>query len=214
MKELNLGTPGDPRPISVGTFLTPKEKKTFFELLLEYKDVFAWTYKEMSGLSPKVAVYHLRIKHGMRPVKQTHRYIRPEHILKVEEEVNKLIEAGFIREVKYPTWISRMVPVDKKNGQIRICVDFQNLSIACPKDDFLLPIMELIINATIEHEVLSFMDGCSGYNQIRMAPEDEELTAFRTIKGIYHYKVMPFGLKNAGATYQRAMQKIFDDFLH
>ena len=71
-----------------------------------------------------------------------------------------------------------------------------------------------MVDATIGHEVLSFMDGSSGYNQIRMAPEDEELTAFRTPKGIYCYKVMPFGLKNAGATYQRVMQRIFDDILH
>ncbi|XP_028091412.1 uncharacterized protein LOC114291744 [Camellia sinensis] len=104
-----------------------------------------------------------------------------------------------------------MVLVVKKNGQIRICVDFQNLNEACPKDDFPLPIMELRINATTGHD---FMDGCSGYNQIRMAPKDEELTAFRTIKGIYCYKVIPFGLKNVDATYQRAMQKIFDDMLH
>ena len=70
-----------------------------------------------------------------------------------------------------------------------------------------------MVDATIGHEVLSFMDSSSGYNQIRMAPEDEELTVFQTSKGIYCYKVMPFGLKNAGATYQRAMQRIFDDTL-
>ncbi|KAL0552168.1 hypothetical protein IC582_011265 [Cucumis melo] len=74
--------------------------------------------------------------------------------------------------------------------------------------------MEIMIDATAGHEALSFMDGSSGYNQIRMALEDEEKTAFRTPKGIYCYKVMPFGLKNAGATYQRAMQRIFDDMLH
>ncbi|KAL0458585.1 UNVERIFIED_CONTAM: Polyprotein P3 [Sesamum latifolium] len=71
-----------------------------------------------------------------------------------------------------------------------------------------------MIDATMGHEALSFMDGSSGYNQIRMASADEELTVFRTPKGIYCYKVMPFGLKNAGATYQRAMQRIFDDMLH
>ncbi|KAL0541676.1 hypothetical protein IC582_021731 [Cucumis melo] len=74
--------------------------------------------------------------------------------------------------------------------------------------------MEIMIDATAGHEALSFMDGSSGYNQIRMALDDEEKTAFRTPKGIYCYKVMPFGLKNAGATYQRAMQRIFDDMLH
>lgn len=71
-----------------------------------------------------------------------------------------------------------------------------------------------MIDATTGHEALSFMYGSSGYNQIRMVPKDEELTVFRTPKGIYCFKVMPFGLKNAGATYQRAMQKIFDDMLH
>ncbi|KAM1658314.1 hypothetical protein ACFXTN_042495 [Malus domestica] len=71
-----------------------------------------------------------------------------------------------------------------------------------------------MVDATTGHEALSFMDGSSGYNQIRMALEDEKLTAFRTPKGIYCYKVMPFGLKNAEATYQRAMQKIFNDMLH
>ena len=83
-------------------------------------------------------------------------------------------------------------------------MDFRNLNNACSKDDFPLPLTE----------VLSFMDGSSGYNQIRMAPRDEKLTAFRTPKGIYCYKVMPFGLKNVGATYQRAMQRIFDDMFH
>ncbi|KAM2532777.1 hypothetical protein PS1_001342 [Malus domestica] len=71
-----------------------------------------------------------------------------------------------------------------------------------------------MVDATTGHEALSFMDGSSGYNQICMALEDEELTAFRTPKGIYCYKVMPFGLKNAGATYQRTVQKIFNDMLH
>ncbi|KAL0405635.1 UNVERIFIED_CONTAM: Transposon Ty3-G Gag-Pol polyprotein [Sesamum latifolium] len=128
--------------------------------------------------------------------------------------MNKLIEVGFIREVKYPMWISSIVLVRKKNGQIRVCVDFRDLNNACPKDDFPLPIAELMIDATMGHAALSFMNGLSGYNQIRMAPADEELTVFRTPKGIYCYKVMPFGLNNAGATYQKAMQRIFDDMLH
>ena len=125
-----------------------------------------------------------------------------------------MIEVGFIREVKYPTWIANIVPVKKKNGQIHVCVDLRDLNNVCPKNDFLLPIIELMVDATIGHEDLSFMDGSSGYNQIQMAPREEDLTTFHTPKGIYYYKVMSFGLKNAGATYQRAMQKIFDDMLH
>ncbi|XP_071912457.1 uncharacterized protein [Coffea arabica] len=214
LKEINLGTSDDPRPIYISSCMTPEEEKEYVDLLLEFRDVFAWNYSEMSGLDPRVAVHNLSVKRGTKPVKQTQRRFRPELIPLIENEINRLIEAGFIREVKYPTWISSIVPVRKKNGQIRVCVDFRDLNEACPKDDFPLPITELTVDATTGHEALSFLDGSSGYNQIRMAPEDEELTAFRTPKGIYCYKVMPFGLKNAGATYQRAMQRIFDDMLH
>ena len=135
-------------------------------------------------------------------------------IPQIEVEVNKLIEGGFIREVKYPSWISNIVLVRKKNGQIRICVGFRDLNKSCPKDNFPLPLTKILVDATVGYETLSFMDGFSGYNQIHMAPRDEEFTAFRTLKGIYCYKVIPFGLKNVGATYQRAMQRIFDDILH
>ncbi|KAL0420322.1 UNVERIFIED_CONTAM: Transposon Tf2-12 polyprotein [Sesamum latifolium] len=214
LREVNLGNTEDPRPIYTSASLTQEEEEAYIMLLHEFKDVFAWSYKEMPGLDPKVAVHHLSVRKGARPVKQGQRRFRPELILLIETEVNKLIEVGFIREVKYPMWTSSIVPVRKKNRQIRVCVDFRDLNNACPKDDFPLPIAELMIDATTGHEVLSFMDGSSGYNQIRMAPADKELTAFRTPKGIYCYKVMPFGLKNAGATYQRAMQRIFDDMLH
>ena len=93
-------------------------------------------------------------------------------------------------------------------------MDYRDLNKACPKDDFSLPVMEIMIDNTSSYEMFSFMDGFSGYNQIKMDPEDEKHTAFRTPMGIYCYKVMPFGLKNAGATYQRAMTKIFDDLIH
>ncbi len=168
----------------------------------------------MSGLDPKVAVHHLSIRHGVRPIKKAQRRFRPELIPQIKVEVNKLIEAGFIREVKYASWISNIVLVRKKNGQIRICVEFRDLNKSCPKDDFPLPLTEILVVATVDYETLSFMGGFSGYNQIRMAPRDEEFTTFRTPKGIYCYKVMHFGLKSAGANYQRAMQRIFNDILH
>ncbi|KAM2322635.1 hypothetical protein ACFXTH_019289 [Malus domestica] len=168
----------------------------------------------MLGLDPVIVVHHLAVKPEMRPIKQTQRRYRSEIILQIEVEIDKLIEAGFIRDVQYPKWISNIVIVLKKSGQIRVCVYFRDLSNACPKDDFPLPIIEIMVDATTGHVTLSFIDSFSGYNQIRMALEDEELTAFCTSKCIYCYKVMLFSLKNAGATYQRAMQKIFNDILH
>ncbi|KAL0402534.1 UNVERIFIED_CONTAM: Transposon Ty3-G Gag-Pol polyprotein [Sesamum latifolium] len=180
LREVNLGNTENPRPIYTSASLTQEEEEAYIMLLHEFKDVFAWSYKKMSGLDPKVAVHHLSVKKGARPVKQGQRRFRPELIPLIETKVNKLIEVGSIREVKYPTWISSIVLVRKKNGQIRVCVDFRDLNNACPKDDFSLPITELMIDATMGHEALSFMDGSSGYNQIRMAPAYEELTVFRT----------------------------------
>ena len=214
LREINLGTDEDPMPIYVSALLTQEEVQKYTQLLHEYKDVFAWKYQDMPGLDPKVAVHKLAASEKCPCVKQAPRRYRHELAAQINSEVDKLIKAGFIREVKYPKWIACIVPVKKKNGQIRICIDFRNLNEACPKDEFPLPITELMVDATTGFEALSFIDGFSEYNQIKMAPEDEELTAFRTPKGIYCYTVMPFGLKNARATYQRAMTIIFNDMLH
>ena len=125
------------------------------------------------------------------------------------EEVRKLLEAGFIREVYYPDWLANVVMVKKNNGKWRMCVDFTDLNRACPKDSYPLPRIDTLVDSTARHELLSFMDAFSGYNQIKMKEEDQEKTSFVTSQGLFCYKVMPFGLKNAGATYQRLMNKMF-----
>jgi ribonuclease HI/transposase InsO family protein len=214
LTEINLGTEDEPRPTFISASLTEEERENYKALLYRNRDIFAWSYKEMPGLDVDVAVHRLSINPTYRPVKQAHRRFHPDLESRIVEEVDKLIAAGFIKEVRYPTWVANIVPVKKKNGQIRVCVDFRDLNKACPKDDFPLPITEMMIDAITEYKVFSFMDGSSGYNQIKMAPEDAIHTAFRTPKGIYCYNVMPFGLKNAGATYQRAMTVIFNDLLH
>ncbi|KAL0383117.1 UNVERIFIED_CONTAM: hypothetical protein Scaly_0599000 [Sesamum calycinum] len=123
LKELNLDRTEEPHPIFISALLSLEEEQ-YFKTLGEYKDVFAWTKKEMPGLDPKVSIHHLGIKYGAHPVKQSQRVLRPDLIPCIEMEVNKFIEAGFIREVKYPTWISNVMPINKKNGQIHICIDF------------------------------------------------------------------------------------------
>jgi len=128
----------------------------------------------------------------------------------IEAEVHKLNECGFIREERHLDWVANIVPILKKNEKIRICIDYCDLNAACPKDEFPLPITDII---TCDFERISFMDGFSGYNQSKMYPEDERHTSFRTPLGIYCYTVMPFELKNAGATYQRAMSTIFRNHL-
>ena len=99
--------------------------------------------------------------------------------------------------------------VKKANGNWRMCVDFTDLNRACPKDSYPLPRIDTLVDSTARHQLLSFMDAFSGYNQLRMDVSDQEKTSFVTSQGLFCYKVMPFGLKNAGATYQRLMNKLF-----
>ncbi|XP_059663627.1 uncharacterized protein LOC132309327 [Cornus florida] len=120
-----------------------------------------------------------------------------------------------INVVRYVEWLSNVVPVMKKNGKLRVCVDFRNLNNATPKDEYRMPVADQLIDSAAKHEILSFMDGHSGYNQIYLAEEDVHKTAFRCPGsiGTFEWIVMPFGLKNAGATYQRAMNSIFHDMI-
>ena len=116
--------------------------------------------------------------------------------------------------VEHPKWLANVVPVPKKDGKVRVCVDFRNLNKASSKDDFPLPHIHMLVDSTAEHSMLSFMDGFSWYNQILMAPEDMEKTSFITEWGTYCYRVIPFELKNAGATYHRAATTLFHDMMH
>ena len=100
--------------------------------------------------------------------------------------------------------------VKKTNGKWRICVDFTELNKACPKDSYPLPQIDTLIDSTVRNQLLIFMDALSGYNQIKMEEADQEKTSFVTSQGLFCYKVMPFGLKNAEATYQRLMNKMFE----
>ena len=103
--------------------------------------------------------------------------------------------------IKYPKWLANVVPVPIKDDKVRVCVDFRDLNKASPKDDFPIPHIDMLVDSTTGHSMLSFMDGFSRYNQILMAPEDMEKTSFITEWGTYYYRVMPFWLKNASATY-------------
>ena len=99
--------------------------------------------------------------------------------------------------------------VKKENGKWRMCVDFTDLNNACPKDSFPIPKIDQLMDSMVGHKLLTFMDAFSGYNQIQMAEEDQEKIAFITSQGLYCYRVMPFGLKNVGAMYQRLVNQMF-----
>jgi hypothetical protein len=165
----------------------------------------------MPGIPPSVIVHRLMVDLSHRLVKQRRRSFAPERNQAVVEEVQKLLQAEFIREVDYPEWLANVVVVKKTTRKWRMCVDFTDLNRACPKDSFPLPRIDLLVDSTSGHELLTFMDTFSGYNQVHMDEADQEKTSFITHRGLYCYKMMPFGLKNAGATYQRLVNKMFRD---
>jgi hypothetical protein len=169
--------------------------------------MFAWCPADMPGIPRELAKHELKIFPNAKPVKQSMRRYNPEKAKSMGEEINRLLEAKFIREIKEATWLSPPVMVEKKDTKIyRMCIEFMTLNKHCPKDYFPLPRIDQIIDSTVGCKHLSFLDAYSGYNQIRLMVEDEDKTAFITPHGVYCYMTMPFGLKNAGATYQRCMQ--------
>ena len=124
--------------------------------------------------------------------------------------MTKFKRGGAIKEVSYPKWLANIVVVKKKSEKWRVCVDFTDLNKACSKDPFPMPWIDQLVDTTAGHPRMSFLDAFQGYHQIPLALEDQEKTAFVTSTGNYHYKVMLFGLKNTGSTYQRMMTRMFE----
>uniref|UniRef100_A0A2N9GD38 Reverse transcriptase domain-containing protein n=1 Tax=Fagus sylvatica TaxID=28930 RepID=A0A2N9GD38_FAGSY len=212
---VNLANEGEePREVKIGTRCAAEQKEALIALLREFHEIFAWSYQDMPGLDTDIVVHKIPLKPECKPVKQALRRMKPEVILKIKEEVEKQLKAGFLSTVTYSDWVANIVPVPKKDGKVRMCVDYRDLNRASPKDNFPLPHIDTLVDNTATNVVFSFMDGFSGYNQIKMAEEDKSKTAFVTHWGTFVYDVMPFGLKNAGATYQRAMVTLFHDMIH
>jgi hypothetical protein len=155
------------------------QKQEIIELLKAYMCCFAWDYTEMPRLSMELIEHQLPIKAGFRLYKQGARNFRAEIVVRVKEEVDRLLQAGFIQPCPYADWVSNIVLVEKKNtGKIRICVDFKNINRATPMYEYPMPVANLLIDRSLGNKVISFLDGNEGYNQIFMAKEDVRKIAF------------------------------------
>ena len=200
----------DPRKSTIiGADLEGKIKKGLICFLRKNINMFAWSHENMSGIDLSVITHHLNVHPSSKPIWQKKRVFAPEKDNAIKEEVQKLTLAKFIREVYYPNWLVNVVMVKNANGKWRMCVDFTDLNKACPKDSYPLPRIDQLVDSTAGHRLLIFMDAFSGYNQIRMDETDQEKTSFVTSQGLFCYKVMHFGLKNAGETYQRLVNHMF-----
>ncbi|KAM0989528.1 hypothetical protein ACFX2A_013585 [Malus domestica] len=181
--------PDDPRDDSFTQQAQPAEELEKVSISKDYPDRM-----DMPGISPDIICHRVSIDPKTKPVRQKQRSYDAERYEAMKVEVEKLKGIGFVREVNYPTWVAN-VSLVKKN----------------PTKESLLLQKVLLIDSTARCELLSFMDAYSRYNQILMNPSDQEHTAFTTDRGLYCYKVMPFSLKNAGATYQRLVNSMFTE---
>ncbi|XP_072060428.1 uncharacterized protein [Arachis hypogaea] len=179
------------------------------KLLQANADLFAWTPADMPGIDPEVVSHRLALYPKAQPVKQKKRHLGQEKTDAAIKETQKLLSVGFISEIHFTSWLVNVVMVKKNSSKWRMCVDFTDLSKACPKDSYPLPCIDKLVDNTSGYKILSFMDAYLGFNQILMHPADEDKTAFIREHENFCYKVMPFGIKNAGATYQHLMDKIF-----
>jgi len=156
--------------------------------------MFAWSPSDMPGIPREVAEHSLEFRAGSKPVNQWLRRFDEEKCRIIGEEIHKLLMAGFIKEVHHPDLLANPVLVKKKNGKMRMCVDYTCLNKACPKVPFPLPCIDQIIDSTAGCETLSFLDAYSGYYQIKMKESDQLATSFIMPFGMYCYVTMPFGL--------------------
>ena len=194
----------------VGAKLPSREKEQLEKFLRENTNVFSWSPYKAPGIDPNFICHRLNVNPSIVPKRQPPQRLSKKHAEAVRSEVAKLKQAGAINEVFYPQWLANTVVVKKKTGKWRVCVDFTDLNKVCPKDPFPILKIDQLVDATVGHPQISFLDAFQGYHQMPPTLDDQEKTAFVTPIGNYHYKVMPFGLKNAGSTYQRMMTKMFE----
>jgi hypothetical protein len=156
------------RVVTIGAHLNPEEEKELIQFLNKNKDVFAGSAKDLQGVDRDIIEHTLETDEKIVPKKQKLRKMSEEKVKVVEAEVQRLQDAKVIREVKYPVWLANIVPVKKKNGEWRMCVDFIDLNKACKKDDFPLERVDKIVDDAANSEMLSLLDMFLGYHQIRV----------------------------------------------
>ncbi|GJR68286.1 reverse transcriptase domain-containing protein [Tanacetum coccineum] len=204
--------------VIIGRQLPTKAKQELIKLLKENVDVFAWQYSDMTGTprTLRIGGTNFATKHKLNknkkvtPVQQKKRRMAPERVATASKEVEELRKARILKEIIYQTWVANTVMVKKTDEAWRMCVDFTDINKACPKDCYSLPEIDWKVDSLSDFKLKCFLDAYKGYYLIQMAREDEHKTAFHALQGVYCYQKMPFGLKNAGATYQRLVDRVFE----
>ena len=164
LEDISLDENNPERCTRVGVDLNEKIKKDLVQFLKKNIDVFAWSHEDMPSIDPSVITHRLNVRPSSKPVRQKKKVFALERDNAIKDKIQKLIVAKFIREVYYPDWLANVVMVKKANGKWRMCVDFTDLNKACPKNSYLLPRIDQLVDSTAGHKLLSFMDAFSRYN--------------------------------------------------
>lgn len=162
----------------------------------------------MLDIQLDLAVHRLQADPKHKPVRQKITF-NMERYQAIDKNVEKLLKANVIGEVKYTEWVANVILVKNNSGKCRMSVDFTDLNKTCPKDHYPVPDLDFMVYAIVKHALLNFMDAFLGYNEFLMHENDQPSKTFIINKGLYCYKVMPFELKNVGTTYQRLFARPF-----
>jgi hypothetical protein len=170
--------PGVVENVHIGASCSTDEFVTYKSLFQEFCEIFAWSYEEMSSIDPGIIVHEIKTYPSAKPIRQRLQPVHPRKAATIKLEVEKLLKAGFIYPVALTNWVSNLVPVNKIQGTIHVCVDYRDINKTCPKDNFPTPFIDQIVENCVGSEIFSLMDGFSGYNHINIFPTNQHKTAF------------------------------------
>ncbi|KAM2622716.1 hypothetical protein TB2_027309 [Malus domestica] len=218
-------------PVIVSSSLTALEEEKLIRVLKEHKTAIGWTLADIKGISRTTCMHRIFLEEGAKPTREAQRRLNPPMMEVVKKEIIKLLDCGVIYPISDSRWVSPVQVVPKKSGVTvvknaedelvptriqtgwRVCIDYRKLNNTTRKDHFPLPFIDQMLERLAGHSFYCFLDGYSGYNQIVIAPDDQEKTTFTCPFGTFAYRRMPFGLCNAPATFQQCMVSIFSDFI-
>ncbi|KAJ9552763.1 hypothetical protein OSB04_016808 [Centaurea solstitialis] len=218
-------------PVVISSSLDPDQEEKLVQMLKQHKKAIAWTIADIKGISPTICQHKIILEDKNFTSVEPQRRLNPVMKEVVKKEILKWLDAGIIYPIASSTCVSPVQCVPKKGGVTvvpnekneliptrvvsgwRICMDYRRLNKATQKDHFPLPFVDQMLDRLAGKEFYCFLDGYSGYNQIAIAPDDQEKTTFTCPYGTFAFRRMPFGLCNAPATFQRCMMSIFSDML-
>jgi len=189
------------KTLNIHKNLTTDQEQKLVQLLRKYKEAFAWDYLDMKGIDPQLCTHHIYTENDARLIRQPQWRLNPHLRDIVKAKLQKLLDVNFIYPISDSKWVSPLVVVLRNNGKWWICVEYRELNKATQKDHFPLPFIDQVLDTLAGKKFFSFLDGFSGYNQIEIALEDQDKTTFTCPWRTFAYRVLPFGLCKAPATF-------------